>query len=255
MSAPSLECRGVGFRYAGREVLREVVLRDVVLRDVNLHVPSGGVLGVLGRSGSGKSTLLHLLAGVLPDGAGSVLLDAQPLSAAQRRGRGGFVPQKPGLLPWRTVLDNLLLPLELKGERTPATEGHALNTLERFGLGGAAHRWPHQLSGGMAQRVAVLRATLHSPRLLLLDEPFSALDALTRREFQDWLAELHAELRPTTVLVTHDVREALTLCDQVVVLSGHPATVTLRRENIPGPHLNADLETELLRALRPEVVH
>ena len=112
----------MGFRYAGREMLREVVL----------HVPSGGVLGVLGRSGSGKSTLLRLLAGVLPDGEGSVLLDAQPLSAAQRRGRGGFVPQKPGLLPWRTVLQNIALPLELHGIGAAARAERARELAPRY---------------------------------------------------------------------------------------------------------------------------
>ena len=207
VSRAGLSAEGVAFGFGGREVLR----------DLSLKVAGGHVLGVLGRSGSGKSTLLHLLMGLLQEQQGTICLGGRPLTAAQRRGRGGYVPQKPSLLPWRTVLGNLRLPLEVGKRANRAGHDRASDEalyalLERFGLADAAQLWPQQLSGGMAQRVAVLRAVCFAADYLFLDEPFSALDALTRLEFQGWLAALQREMGLTTVLVTHDVREALSLC-------------------------------------------
>ncbi|QBY07101.1 ABC transporter ATP-binding protein (plasmid) [Deinococcus metallilatus] len=238
-----MELHGVALAYGGQPVLA----------GVNLRVEAGQVLGVLGRSGSGKSTLLHVLAGLLEPDTGEVCLSGRATTTRERRGQSGFVPQRPSLLPWRTVLGNLTLALELRGERGPGARRRALDLLAQFNLAEAANLWPYQLSGGMGQRVAVLRAALFARDLLLLDEPFSALDALTRLEFQRWLAGLHAEWRPTVVLVTHDVREALALCDRVVVLGGKPARVVLERGNLPTLRSpGADprpLEGELLTAL------
>lgn len=239
VTPPDIAARQLGFGFASGEVLR----------GLELHVPAGTVLGVLGRSGSGKSTLLQLLMGLLSESAGEVRFDGQPLSPKERRGRGGYVPQRPSLLPWRTVLENLLLPADLRAQSRPPAQAEALALLERFGLLGAAELWPHQLSGGMAQRIAVLRAALFAPQLLFLDEPFSALDALTRLEFQRWLAQLQRSVNATTVLITHDVREALTLCHQVVVLSGRPARVSFCAQNTPSQNPDPALEAALLRAL------
>lgn len=246
--APSITTEHLDFGFEGRPVLR----------GVNLSVPAGRCLGVLGRSGSGKSTLLQLLMGLLTEQGGVIRFGDRVVSSEDRRGRGGYVPQKPSLLPWRTVLGNLLVPAAVRG--WPKTEAAqlALSLLDRFDLKSAAGLWPYQLSGGMAQRIAVLRAAMFSPDLLFLDEPFSALDALTRLEFQSWLAEVQAETRPTTILVTHDVREALTLCHQVVVLAGTPGRVSLALDNIPSlgqsEQPDAELEQVLLGALLPGVI-
>jgi len=193
------------------------------------------------------------MAGLLEPDTGEVLIDGHVTTAPKRRGSSGFVPQRPSLLPWRTVLGNITLSLELRGIRGPGARRLALDLLTRFELADAAQLWPHQLSGGMGQRVAVLRAALFARELLLLDEPFSALDALTRIAFQRWLVEVHQEWRATVVLVTHDVREALALCDRIVVLGGHPALIVLDRDNLPtrlSPGIDSrPLEAELLTTL------
>ena len=154
VSRAGLSAEGVAFGFGGREVLR----------DLSLKVAGGHVLGVLGRSGSGKSTLLHLLMGLLQEQQGTICLGGRPLTAAQRRGRGGYVPQKPSLLPWRTVLGNLRLPLEVGKRANRAGHDRASDEalyalLERFGLADAAQLWPQQLSGGMATKAAIILST------------------------------------------------------------------------------------------------
>lgn len=245
---PALEVRGVSLGYgaaAGHAA--------PVLAGLSLAFPAGEVTGLLGRSGCGKSTLLRALAGLHDFSAGELCRDGEPVTGRSQRGRVGFVPQRPALLPWRTVLGNLALSAELRGQ---ARDRHrdrqaALDLLARFGLAHTAALYPHQLSGGMAQRVAILRAVLTGAGTLLLDEPFSALDALTRRDVQDWLREMRRSFRHTTVLVTHDVREAAALCDRVAVLAGRPAGVGLCLDLRP---LSAagrlDAETQMLGALR-----
>lgn len=244
--APAIDVRSVSFGFEEREVLR----------DISLTVPAGTVLGLMGRSGSGKSTLLNLLMGLLTEDSGEICLSGRCLGAVQRRGQGGYVPQKPSLMPWRTVLDNLILPAQVSGRSVAEAKAEAVALLERFDLGDTANLWPHQLSGGMAQRIAVLRGILFGSPLLYLDEPFSALDALTRLEFQAWLAELQRDLNLTAVLVTHDVREALALCHSVAVLAGQPASLSGYWPNVPtlgaaaSPQQSSpELERELLNAL------
>ena len=251
---PALEVRGVSLGYgaaAGHTA--------PVLAGLSLEFAAGEVTGLLGRSGCGKSTLLRALAGLHDFSSGELRRDGEPVTGRSQRGRVGFVPQRPALLPWRTVLGNLALSAELRGQardRQQRQDRHrdrqaALELLGRFGLAHTAALYPHQLSGGMAQRVAILRAVLTGARILLLDEPFSALDALTRRDVQDWLREVQRSFRHTTVLVTHDVREAAALCDRVAVLAGQPAGVGLCLDLRP---LSAagrlDAETQMLGALR-----
>ncbi len=194
-----------------------------VLEGVTLGVPAGGFVGVVGPSGCGKSTLLRMVAGLLVPDRGEVRIGDAPV--AGRHGLVAFQPQRDLLLPWRRVLANATLGAEIAGvERARArADAHAL--LERFGLGGFERAWPGQLSGGMRQRVALLRTYLMPRHVVLLDEPLGALDAITRRHLHGWLQELHVERRPTTVLVTHDVEEALILSDLVVVLSPRPGRV------------------------------
>jgi NitT/TauT family transport system ATP-binding protein len=185
-----------------------------VLDGVSLHAAPGEVVAVVGPSGCGKSTLLELACGLLEPEAGTVAAEPAVL-----------MPQRDSLLPWAGALDNAALPLRLKGQDRATARAGAHTTFEAFGLAGFESARPHELSGGMRQRVAFLRTLLAGKPVLCLDEPFAALDALTRQELQAWLDEaLRAEPR-TVLLVTHDVEEALVLADRLLVLSPRPATV------------------------------
>jgi ABC-type nitrate/sulfonate/bicarbonate transport system ATPase subunit len=190
-----------------------------VLDGLDLRVPPLGKVGIVGRSGVGKSTLLSLVAGLEEPDQGVISVCGES-SAAGRLSRCALMPQRDCLLPWRTALDNACLALENRGLGRREARERAAPLFAHLGLAGAEQLRPARLSGGMRQRVAFLRTLLSDKDVLLLDEPFGALDAITRGELQGWLAEvLEAEPR-TVVLVTHDVEEALLLCDRVVVLAG-----------------------------------
>ncbi|WP_445169956.1 ABC transporter ATP-binding protein [Mycolicibacterium sp. Dal123E01] len=188
------------------------------LRDIDLSIEAGEFLAVLGRSGSGKSTLLRVLAGLDTLSAGEITW-----SSAQGRPRTGVVFQQPLLMPWLTVAENVAFARRFGAHRDAFSDERAAHLLKRFGIDSLAARYPDQLSGGQAQRVAILRAVATNPVLLLLDEPFSALDPATRSDLQGWLADLAATLTVTVVLVTHDVDEALGLADRVVLLGSDGA--------------------------------
>lgn len=183
------------------------------LDHVDLTVASGEFLAILGRSGSGKSTLLRILAGLERLTSGTV-----SWPAGGCRPRTGMVFQQPLLIPWLTVSENVSFATRFSAHRENFNESQAADLMVRFGVDVLADRYPDQLSGGQAQRVAILRAVATAPRLLLLDEPFSALDPAIRADLQQWLAEVAAALDVTVVLVTHDVDEALTLANRVVQL-------------------------------------
>jgi len=195
----------------------------LALDDISLAVAPREFVAIVGPSGSGKSTLFNLIVGLLQPDSGEIRLDGEVAEA--RLGRFGYMPQRDLLLPWRDILGNVVIPLELRG--TPALEARrrALELLPLFGLEGFERAWPAALSGGMRQRAALLRTILGDSRILLLDEPFGALDALTRREMQDWLLGLWSRLRPTVLFITHDVDEAVYLADRVLVLGPRPARV------------------------------
>ena len=195
-----------------------------ILDGLDLAVEGGTFVAVIGPSGAGKSTLLSLLAGLEAPDEGAVFLDGAPLS---RPGSVAYMPQSDLLLPWRNVEANVSLGLEATGVPKKKARGRAREALERFGLGEFADRPPWALSGGMRSRVALLRTALLERDVLLLDEPFGALDALTRRHLQEWLLGVRGEFAATVVLVTHDVDEALLLADRVVVLTERPARVAL----------------------------
>jgi len=190
--------------------VRRVLGGRVVLDGLDLVVPLHGRLGVVGRSGSGKSTLLGLVAGL-------DVADAGVISVA---GGGALMPQKDCLLPWRSALDNACLALENRGVDRRTARRRAADLFARVGLAGTEQLRPSELSGGMRQRVAFVRTLLADKEVLLLDEPFGALDAITRGELQEWLRETLADEPRTVVLVTHDVEEAIVLCDEVAVLAG-----------------------------------
>ncbi|GBD10551.1 Aliphatic sulfonates import ATP-binding protein SsuB [bacterium HR23] len=214
---PAVEVKGVRKAYAlnGRVV--------PVLDSVSFSVGPGEFVAILGPSGCGKSTLLNLIAGLEEPSAGTIAI--QGAVPRKRTGLCAYMHQKDLLLPWRTVLDNAILPLEVQGVPRKAARERALALMDVFGLRGFEHAYPFTLSGGMRQRAAFLRTVLAGKSIVLLDEPFGALDALTRASLQDWLASLWEALRLTVLLVTHDVEEALFLADRVLVLTPRPARV------------------------------
>jgi NitT/TauT family transport system ATP-binding protein len=201
-----------------------------VLRDLSFALPRNGRLAILGPSGSGKSTLLSRIAGLRDVTAGSISIGAET-SRGDRLEHCVLMPQKDLLLPWRSAIDNACLALENSGIRKKEARRRATPLFERAGLADFKDRSPSELSGGMRQRVGFLRTLLADKDVLLLDEPFGALDSLTRSSMQEWLLDVLAENPRTLVLVTHDVEEALLLADQVLVLSARPGRVTARLES------------------------
>ncbi|MGZ3283336.1 MAG: ABC transporter ATP-binding protein [Xanthobacteraceae bacterium] len=191
------------------------------LDGISLTVSPGEILVVIGGSGSGKSTMLRAISGLDTPSQGRVVLDGMTITAPHEQ--IGIIFQEPRLLPWLRVADNVGFGLE----QCPTAERNArvARALERVGLTDKARVWPRELSGGQAQRVAILRALVPRPQVLLLDEPFSALDAFTRADLQDHLLDLWADSKPTLIVVTHDVEEAIVLADRIMVMRPHPGRV------------------------------
>ena len=221
------------------------------LSDINLEIPQGGIVALVGGSGCGKTTLLRLIAGLDRPSAGSIAVDGKTISAPSEE--VGIIFQEPRLLPWLSVEDNIGFPLAHlpKDERQARVD----RALLRVGLGGLGKRWPRELSGGQAQRVSIARSLVARPKVLLLDEPFSALDAFTRASLHDHLIALWEAERPTLVIVTHDVEEAAILGDRVVVMQPHPGRIfTEFRIDLPRPRDRLDdafhaTKRQILKAL------
>ncbi len=222
------------------------------IEDVSFEVATGEFLCVVGPSGCGKTTLLRLLSGLLLPDQGQVRLRGQPLYGPCRD--IGLVFQKANLMPWRTVFDNVLLPLQIQRMPPDEAEGRAGQALELVGLREFAHSYPRELSGGMEQRVAIARALTHQPAILLLDEPFGALDALTRERLNLELLRVWEISRRTVVMVTHDIHEAVFLADRVLVLSQRPGRVAaVVPITLPRPRPSSLLYSEAFNALAYEV--
>jgi ABC-type nitrate/sulfonate/bicarbonate transport system ATPase subunit len=211
--------------------------QTVAVSSVNLKIAKGEFVTLVGPSGCGKSTLFNMIAGVLPtDSDGSLLLAGRPQRDGELLGKVSFMPQRDLLFPWRTVLDNAILALEVEGVPRKEARERAAAMLPEFGLTGFANHYPHQLSGGMRQRVALMRTFLFERDLLLLDEPFGALDALTRTRMQHWLLDIWARHRRTVLFITHDIDEAIVLGDRVLVMTARPGTIKSEtRVDLPRP--------------------
>ena len=204
------------------------------LSDINLNIESGELVALLGPSGCGKTTLLRIIAGLIPKTSGSVRIRGAEVDGPQAD--FGFVFQSPNLMPWRTVLDNVLFPMEILGKRDAKAKERALELLDMVGLAGFGGVRPHQLSGGMQQRVALCRALVHQPSLLLMDEPFGALDAMTRDELNLELQRVWMGDAKTVFFVTHSIPEAVFLGDRVVVMSPSPGRIVETIDvNLPRP--------------------
>jgi NitT/TauT family transport system ATP-binding protein len=215
---PALKATDVSFAYGGPRHHA-----GLVLDRVTVTVAPGEFVALIGANGSGKSTLLRLMAGLLTPDAGAIEIEGRPVHGPDRR--VGLVFQEPRLLPWRSTLDNVAFPLELAGEPRLRREARARELIRLVGLRGVDDARPHQLSGGMRQRAAIARALALAPGILLLDEPFSALDALTRERFNVALQAIWRETGTSIVLVTHSIPEAIFLADRVLVLAGRPGRI------------------------------
>lgn len=212
-----LQVEGVGHAYVRREPL-------TVLSEVDLTLEEGEFVSIVGPSGCGKSTFLQILAGLIVPDRGEAHLDGETLIGSP--GRTAYMPQRDLLLPWRRALDNATLAADIHGADHADSRARAAALFEQFGLAGFEESWPHELSGGMRQRLALLRTFLADRDLLLLDEPFGALDAITRRAMYGWLQDVWLADRRTVLFVTHDVEEALVLSDRVLVMSARPGTIS-----------------------------
>lgn len=228
-----------------------VVVRDVTmdyqtangtlraLAATNISVRDGGFVAVVGPSGCGKSTLLKLIMGILKPTSGEVLLSDEPVRGP--RDDIGIVFQTARLLPWRTVMQNVLLPTELRRRPSESDRSEAQKLLAMVGLDGFEDRYPKELSGGMQQRAAICRALVHNPDLLLLDEPFGALDALTRESMNAELNKIWRDTGKTAILITHSIEEAVFLAERVLVMSPRPGTIVDDIPVLMGPERTLDM--------------
>ncbi|WP_026582451.1 ABC transporter ATP-binding protein [Bacillus sp. J33] len=224
MNNPALEFREVCFHYASKNKANPPTLADL-----NFRVNDGEFISVIGPSGAGKSTIFRLITGLEQPSSGQILINGEV--SINRLGQVGYMPQQDLLMPWRTILENAMLPIEIKGAKGKAGEEMVLSLLKDFGLEGTEDKHPGDLSGGMRQRVSFLRTILSGSNILLLDEPFSALDAITRLTMQEWLLDQWQNLKKTILFITHDVDEALFLSDRIFVMSDNPKA--LKEVNVP----------------------
>jgi ABC-type nitrate/sulfonate/bicarbonate transport system ATPase subunit len=221
---PALEIQAVNLSF------RERRQSLAVLNQISLTVPTGKFVSIIGPSGCGKSTLFHVIGGLTKPDSGKVLMHGKDITG--ERGHISYVPQKPALFPWRSTLDNVVLAREIAGMPIKAAREEAREWLTKAGLNEFEQAYPHKLSGGMQQRASFLRGLLAPQEVLCLDEPFSALDALTRTDMQRWLLDIWEENQRTVLMITHSVEEALMLSDTIYLFSNRPAAV-LHKIDVP----------------------
>jgi ABC-type nitrate/sulfonate/bicarbonate transport system ATPase subunit len=235
--------------------------RIVAVQHASASIKAGEFITMVGPSGCGKTTLFNMIAGLLKPSTGDIMIDGQ--SVAGQPGRVGYMLQKDLLLPWRTVLQNVVLGAELLDRPREQAEAEARQLMRRFGLQGFEDTWPARLSGGMRQRAALMRTVLSHQDVMLLDEPFGALDAMTKAMMQEWLLDIWAEFGRTVVFITHDIDEAIYLADRIYVMSARPGSIKCEIEvNLPRPRLSQEITTtaefakikhEVLLAIRDEI--
>ena len=219
MSTPALSLENVTCTFVSREDRSQ---RYTAVRDVTLSIQPGEFVSVVGPTGCGKSTLLNVGAGLLEPSSGTVRVFGEPLVGINRR--AGYMFQSEALMPWRSALDNVIAGLEFRGVPRAEAEAQGEEWLRRVGLGGFGDRYPHQLSGGMRKRVSLAQTLVLDPDIILMDEPFSALDIQTRQLMENEVLELWAAKRKAVLFITHDLDEAIAMSDRVVVLSAGPGT-------------------------------
>ena len=233
------------------------------VKDVTLSIAEGEFVSVVGPTGCGKSTLLNVAAGLLRPSSGTVTSFGEPLAGVNRR--AGYMFQSEALMPWRNALDNVIAGLEFRGEDRASARGKGEEWLARVGLSGFGDRYPHQLSGGMRKRTALAQMLIVDPKVLLMDEPFSALDIQTRQLMENELLELWSANRKSVIFITHDLEEAIALSDRVVVLSAGPATHPIgdfaidlpRPRDVAGIRLSPrfiELHDKIWHAMKDEVL-
>jgi sulfonate transport system ATP-binding protein len=257
---PALALENITCTFVSRE---DPSQRYTAVQDTTLVVGAGEFVSVVGPTGCGKSTLLNVAAGLLPPSSGAVKVFDAPLSGVNAR--AGYMFQSEALMPWRNTIANVVAGLEFRGVERAEAEARGLDWLKRVGLGGFERRYPHQLSGGMRKRVALAQMLILDPQILLMDEPFSALDIQTRQLMENELLELWSANRKSVVFITHDLEEAISLSDRVVVLSAGPASRPIGEftVDLPRPRDVADirltprfieLHTRIWHAMKEEVL-
>ncbi|MFY4775316.1 ABC transporter ATP-binding protein [Metabacillus sp. RGM 3146] len=229
----------------------------LTLDNISLTIEKGEFISILGPSGCGKSTLLDIIAGIKKPSKGRVMYGGREIIG--EIGYSAYMPQSDVLLPWRTVLENAALPLEIKGESKKQAKKQAIPLFKTFGLKGFENHYPFMLSGGMRQRASFLRTLLNKKDLLLLDEPFGKLDAITRLELQQWLMDICSSLKLTVLFITHDIDEAIFLSDRVYIMSARPGKVMKeltvpfsrpRSVEITGEAEFAELKRDMIKILK-----
>ena len=198
--------------------------QEKIIENISLELHEGEIVSLLGVSGGGKTTLFNIIAGLSTPDTGTVTLGTTDITG--KPGNVSYMLQKDLLLPYRTILDNVALPLIIRGEKKADARNKAAGYFEEFGLSGTEHKYPSQLSGGMKQRAALLRTYLFSEKVALLDEPFSALDMLTKSAVHEWYLDVMEKIKLSTLLITHDIDEAILLSDRIYLLTGKPGTLT-----------------------------
>ena len=223
------------------------------IEDISIHLDEGEIVSLLGVSGSGKTTLFNILSGLMLPDCGSVLLDGEDITG--KCGKISYMLQKDLLQPHYTVLDNVALPLIVKGEKKKIARERALEHFAFFGLEGTEKKYPHQLSGGMRQRAAFLRTYLASDSVALLDEPFSALDTITKSAVHQWYLDIMEKIKLSSLIVTHDIDEAILLSDRIYILSGKPGRITDEIIiDLPKPRQNSITVSEEFLTYKKKIV-